>query len=130
MLQEYVPLWQKQCIDGGCSLTPCHFQPSALAQYPVNTDYTMSVCSTECDRSNIFVCFLKEENSQYVYPKCNTLQSVLCTSRIARKKTFVIRLSNGSRMEILPSEFSPAIVVYYDILFGMYNVLQVTKAGG
>ena len=34
-LQDYVPLWQKQCIDGGCSLTPCHFQPSALAQYPV-----------------------------------------------------------------------------------------------
>jgi hypothetical protein len=24
----------------------------------------MSVCSTECDRSNIFVCFLKEKNSQ------------------------------------------------------------------
>ncbi|CAI8035271.1 Nephrocystin-3 [Geodia barretti] len=64
LMEDYVPLWQKQCIDGGCSLTPCHFQPSALAQYPVNTDYMMSVCSTECDRSNIFVCFLKEKNSQ------------------------------------------------------------------
>ena len=34
-MQDYVPLWQKQCMDGGCSLTPCHFQPSALAQFPV-----------------------------------------------------------------------------------------------
>ena len=30
-----------------------------------NADYLMSVCSTECDKSNIFVCFLKEKNSQY-----------------------------------------------------------------
>ena len=35
MLQDYVPLWQKKCMDGGCSLVPCHFQPSALTKYPV-----------------------------------------------------------------------------------------------
>ena len=33
--QEYVPVWQKQCKDGGCNLIPCHFQASTLAMFPV-----------------------------------------------------------------------------------------------
>jgi hypothetical protein len=66
LMKEYVPVWQKQCRDGGCSLIPCHFQTSTPSMFPVDPDYIMSVCSSEVDRSHIFVCLLGESNSKSI----------------------------------------------------------------
>ena len=108
-----------------------------------NTDYMMSVCSTECDRSNIFVCFLKEKNSQYVYPN-NTWRLRLMHWFYAHALVQYIAHIH-CRMSHIHSVYKQEnplwcgsqigfVIIFspYDnvVWLCVYNVLQVTKAGG
>ena len=124
-------------------LTPCHILWDLVFFSLQNTDYMMSVCSTECDRSNIFVCFLKEKNSQYVYPN-NTWRLRLIHWFYAHALVQYIAHIHCrmSHIHSVYKEENPLwcgsqigfVIIFspYDnvVWLCVYNVLQVTKAGG